>query len=59
MNDKTKKYLKYGFNTAILIGVIMAANKYLNGEEVFNALKDFNYTYAPYMLLIALGFLLH
>lgn len=53
-----KDYLKYGLHLAILLGVIYAAVKYLNGEEIWNALKSFNYIFAPFILLLSTGYLL-
>lgn len=54
----SEKILKYGLHVAILAGVIYAAVKYLNGEELLSALKSFNYGYAPLILLISTGYLL-
>jgi uncharacterized protein (TIRG00374 family) len=54
----SKDYLKYGLHFAILIGVIFAAVKYLNGEEIWSALKSFNYNFAPPILLLSTVYLL-
>lgn len=51
-------YLKYGLHIAILGGVIFAGFKYLNGEEIWQALREFNYTLAPFMLLLSVAYLL-
>jgi uncharacterized protein (TIRG00374 family) len=53
-----EEYLRYGLHLAILIGVAVAAVRYLNGEEVFNALRNFNYQLAPFILLISTAYLL-
>lgn len=58
MDEKTKKYLKYGLHVAILLGVIWAAAKYINGEEVIAALRQFNYSLAPLMLALSVATLL-
>ena len=54
----SEKILKYGLHLAILAGVVYAAVKYLNGEELLNALQSFNYGYAPLILLISTSYLL-
>lgn len=53
-----RTYLKYILHAAILIGLIIAGIKYLNGPEILNALQTFNYRYAPFMLALELGYLL-
>lgn len=59
MDDLEKRdYLKYGLHAAILIGVAIAAVKYLNGEEVLEAIASFNYIYAPIMLALSTIYLL-
>lgn len=57
-NDNKKSYLKYVLHVAILLGVVWAGIKYVNGEEVINALEQFNYRLAPVMLALALATLL-
>lgn len=52
-----KKYIKYVLHGVILVGVIVAAVRYLNGEEVLNALTTFNYIYMPVMLLLAASYI--
>lgn len=47
------KRLTYGLHTTILLGLGMAAHQYLNGKEVFNALRSFEYSYLPMMLGLA------
>lgn len=51
-------YLKYGLHIAILAGVLFAGFKYLNGEKVWQALNTFNYMLAPFILLLAVAYLL-
>ena len=46
------KYLKYILHAVVLVGLIIAAVKYINGEEVLGALKSFNYSYAPALLTL-------
>jgi len=45
-----KEYLKYVLHAAIIIGLIIAAAKYIHGEAVLRALKSYNYTFAPLLL---------
>jgi uncharacterized protein (TIRG00374 family) len=52
-----KQYYKYILHAVILGGVILAAAKYLNGEEVLNALRSFDYFYLPFILLISAGYI--
>ena len=47
------KYLKYILHVIVLVGLIMAALKYINGDEVLQALKSYNYTFAPVLLLLS------
>ena len=42
--------LKYLLHAAVLVGLIIAGFKYLNGEDVWSALQSFNYTYLPFIL---------
>ena len=46
-------YLKYILNIVVLIGLIIAAVKYINGEEVLQALKSYNYAYVPVLLVFS------
>ena len=57
MNGKTK-YLKYALHIAILLGLIWAAVKYIDGGEVLEALRNFDYCYLPFMVALALAFFL-
>src|SRR5215213_5803290 len=47
------KYLKYILHAVVLIGLVIAAVKYINGEEVLQALKSYNYAFAPVLLLLS------
>jgi uncharacterized protein (TIRG00374 family) len=44
------KYLKYVLHIVVLVGLILAAMKYINGEEVLQALRSYNYAFAPALL---------
>jgi len=57
MENNKGKYLKYGLHAAILIGLIWAAVKYVNGAEVLEALQSFDYRYLPFMLALTLLYL--
>jgi uncharacterized protein (TIRG00374 family) len=50
-----KKWLKYGLHVAVLVGVVWAGVKTLNGEEVQKALDNFNWWIAPIVCLLGLG----
>ena len=47
------KYLKYLLHAFILGGLLLAAVRYLNGEEVVDALGRFNYSFAPAILALS------
>jgi uncharacterized protein (TIRG00374 family) len=47
------KYLKYILHAAVLIGLVVAAIKYINGEEVLQALRSYNYAFAPVLLALS------
>lgn len=51
-------YLKYGLHAAVLIGLVWATVKYVNGEEVWQAVQSFQYNYVPLLLGLALIYLL-
>lgn len=51
-------YLKHILTIAVLVGLGMAAYKYLNGEEVLDALRNFDYIYAPFILALSAAYLL-
>jgi len=46
------KYLKYVLHVIVLTGLLIAAVKYIHGEEVLRALKSYNYAYAPALLTL-------
>jgi uncharacterized protein (TIRG00374 family) len=52
-----RRYFKYILHAVILGGVVVAAARYLNGEEVINALRSFAYSYAPVILIISAGYI--
>jgi len=52
-----KRYLKYLLHAVIIIGLVVAATKYLNGEEILRALKTFRYVYAPVILLLSTAYI--
>ncbi|HEX5809828.1 MAG TPA: lysylphosphatidylglycerol synthase transmembrane domain-containing protein [Anaerolineales bacterium] len=51
------KYLKYVLHVAVLVGLILAAVKYINGEEVLQALRSYNYAFAPALLGLSVLYL--
>lgn len=51
------KYLKYILHVVILLGLMIAAVKYINGEEVLQALKSYNYAFAPILLGLSILYL--
>lgn len=52
------KYLKYGLHLAVVIGLVWAVVKYVNGQEVLQALQNFAYRYLPFMLALSIGYFL-
>jgi hypothetical protein len=56
--NRSKQILKVLLHIAILAGVLLAANRYLRGEEVLHALSAFNYAYLPGMLFLATVFII-
>ena len=51
------KWLKYVLHAAVLIGLGIAAYRYLNGGEVLEAFTNFNYIFAPFMLALSAAYL--
>lgn len=49
------KYLKFGLHIAVLVGFVWAIVKYVNGQEVLDALGEFNLIFIPIMIALALG----
>jgi uncharacterized protein (TIRG00374 family) len=60
MEEKSNKskYLQYALHAVILVGLVWAAVKYVNGEEVLEALRAFQYRFLPLMLLLSTAYLL-
>lgn len=64
MNDskssstEKRDYLTAVLHAVVLLGIGVAAVKYLNGEEVIRAFETFNYWVAPFILLLSTSFLL-
>lgn len=56
--ENKSRYLKYGLHLAIFIGLIWAVVRYVNGQEVLEALQNFNYLYLPVMLALSLAYFL-
>jgi uncharacterized protein (TIRG00374 family) len=53
-----KKILEYGLHTAVFLGLVWAGFKYVNGEEVVLALRNFRYALMPLMLTLTVIYLL-
>jgi uncharacterized protein (TIRG00374 family) len=47
-----KGYLKYILHAVIIIGLIIAAAKYIHGQEVLRALSSYDYTFVPLLLAL-------
>lgn len=45
--------LKYALHFAIVLGLLLAGMKYLNGDEIFKAFQEFEYVYIPAMLALS------
>ena len=56
--ENKSRYLKYGLHIVVFAGLVWAIVKYVNGEEVLQALQNFNYIYLPVMLVMVLGYFL-
>jgi uncharacterized membrane protein YbhN (UPF0104 family) len=52
-----RKILPYGINIAILGGLVVAAVKYVDSDEFLQALARFDWSYAPAVLGLSLGYL--
>src|SRR5690606_35584546 len=55
---RAAKYLKIGVTAAVVIGLVMAGFKYLQGDAILAALYTFHLRYLPLMLISAIGVLL-
>ena len=51
------KWLKYALHVAVLVGLGIAAYRYLNGGEVLEAFASFNYLFVPFILALSAGYL--
>lgn len=58
MSKRVKKYLRLALPVIIVGGMVYGVMKYVNGEELFEALQQFNYSYAPIMLAASTIYLL-
>jgi uncharacterized protein (TIRG00374 family) len=47
------RYLRYVLHVAVIVGLVLAAVNYLQGEAVLNAFASFRYLYAPLMVLLS------
>lgn len=47
------RYLRYALHVAVIVGLVLAAVNYLQGEAVLDALATFRYVYAPLMVLVS------
>lgn len=56
--ENRSKYLKYGLHAVILVGLIWAAVKYVNGAEVWQGLQNFQYRFMTVLLALAVVYLL-
>src|SRR4028119_820217 len=52
------KILQYGLHIAVFLGLVVAGMKYINGSEFWNAIHSFNWSYAPLILGLTVGYLL-
>ncbi len=55
---RAAKYLKVGLTAAVIIGLVLAGMKYLQGDEILAALRAFHWRYMPLMVLCAMAALL-
>src|SRR5688572_16752145 len=55
---KKPKYLQYILHAAVFIGLIIAATKYIKGDECWRAMRQFDWTYAPLVLSLTVAYLL-
>jgi uncharacterized protein (TIRG00374 family) len=52
---KVKTAIKYALHLAVLVGLGVAAAKYLNGPQFWDAVHRFNWLYIPLVFLLGLG----
>lgn len=55
---KKSPLLKYALHIAVFAGVVIAATRYINGDDFWRALQRFDWMYAPLILALALSYLL-
>jgi uncharacterized protein (TIRG00374 family) len=53
-----KSNLKYLFHACVLAGLVFAGMKYVNGGEMWLALRRFNWMYSPAILFLTLAYML-
>lgn len=58
MHKNKYKYLQYALHAAVLVGLIVAGMKYVNGGDFARALQKFNWAYAPLICLLSLLYVL-
>jgi uncharacterized protein (TIRG00374 family) len=56
--DTKGKYLQYALTAVIIIGLIWAVVKYVDGVEVWAALEAFQYRFLPFILALSILFFL-
>jgi uncharacterized protein (TIRG00374 family) len=60
-NEKRKgrfRLLQYGLHAAVLLGLIYAGMKYVNGDAFAHAIRRFDWRYAPVICLLSVGYVL-
>ena len=53
---KKLKVLKYALHVAVLLGLAVAATKYINGGEFWKAIHRFNWLHAPLILALSVAY---
>ena len=53
-----KNYLKYTLHAAVLLGIVWAGVKYIDGDSFGKALRTFDWRYTPFVALLGVGSLL-
>lgn len=52
------RYWSYALHAAVLLGLAVAATKYVSGKEFLRGLQQFDWQYAPLILLLTVGYVL-
>jgi uncharacterized membrane protein YbhN (UPF0104 family) len=52
------RLLRYALHAAVLVGLMVAATKYVSGKEFLRALWSFDWQYAPPILLLTVAYVL-